>query len=53
MKQAEPNDRSLVIYWDSERKCRQIVRPSKEFKGDWSALANGITNGLHYSYDIC
>lgn len=52
MKQTEPSDRSLVIYWDSQKKCRQIVKPSTEFKGDWSGLAMGITNGLHHSYEV-
>jgi len=43
----------LVIYYDSQKKSRQIVKPSPKFAKDWEGLAQTIIAGRKYhSWEI-
>lgn len=48
--QREPS--SLTIYFDKEKKSRQVIRPYYTFNGDYLALVLGITGGRYDHYDI-
>lgn len=35
---SDPSDKYVVIYYDKEETCFQIIRPIRHFKGDWRGL---------------
>lgn len=42
--------KTLVIYFNSEKTQRQIIKPSINFKGDYAELAQYLANGREYTY---
>lgn len=47
----------MVVYFDADKKCKQIVKPKMEginrFEGNWTALAKAIAgNKGYHSYEI-
>ena len=47
----------LVVYFDSKKKCKQIIRPTREFDGNWTALAYQISGSddhkrKFHSYEV-
>ena len=44
--------KTLIIYFDSNKKNFQIVKPSEKFQGDYGGLVQGLTGGKFHSWDI-
>lgn len=48
----------LVIYYDKDLKCRQIIYPKttghkdEVFDGNWKALAHAISGGQLYKFEV-
>jgi len=48
----------VVIYYDPQGRCRQIVRPETDvrannrFDGNWLALVQHITKGEYYKFEL-
>lgn len=51
-KEVDKKLKSLTIYFDKEKKSRQIVRPNSTFDGEWHKLVLGLTGGHYESYEI-
>lgn len=43
--------KALVIYFDKEKKNKQIVRPNHTFDGNYAALASMVGAGKMLSWD--
>ncbi len=39
----EKHNQYVVIYFDEDKKHRQIIHPTKAFTGDWRGLVNTVT----------
>ncbi len=43
----------LIIFFDKDKKSRQVVTPSDKFDGDWNSLAKAIIgNYNHHSWIV-
>jgi hypothetical protein len=47
---------TLIVYFDKEKTCRQVVRPQmsgpNKFDGNWKALALSIADGRPYTFAV-
>jgi hypothetical protein len=47
---------TLIVYFDKEKTCRQVVRPQmsgpNKFDGNWRALALSIADGRPYTFTV-
>lgn len=34
---------AVIIYYDKEKTCFQVIRPSNKFAGDWEGLVQTVT----------
>lgn len=44
--------KTLKIYFTSDKRSFQIIRPSDKFKGDWMGLIISIAGEHYHSYEI-
>ena len=51
MKDAKFNS-YCVVFFDRENKCRQIIRPTEQFHGDWAGLVHTVTRGIYSHFEI-
>ena len=42
----------VVIYFDAEKKQRQVINPTPKFEGDWFGLAHTVTKGNYFSFNV-
>lgn len=48
---------TLVIYFDEEGKCTQVITPrgykeGMKFDGNWKHLADAVTGGNYHHYKV-
>lgn len=45
-------NKTLIIYFAEDKKCRQIVKLPNTFDGSPKDLAHDISHGTYHSFDI-
>ena len=43
---------AVIIYYDKVGKCKQIVKPSPVFDGDWYRLVQHISKSIYHHFDL-
>lgn len=42
----------VIVFFDEDKKSRQVIHPTVQFDGDWKGLVDSVTNGEYYLYRV-
>jgi hypothetical protein len=45
-------EKSVTIYLNEEKTSFHVVRPTKQFNGDWKGLVEAVTMGNYHSFKV-
>lgn len=45
-------NKTLVIYFTEDKKCRQVIKLSSSFEGSPKDIAHDVSHGMYHSFEL-